>query len=43
METTSGANCGTYIQCDESDKLGVDLSDKWQVCYLGGKLVPLRP
>ncbi|KAK3176434.1 hypothetical protein OEA41_007757 [Lepraria neglecta] len=37
MFTTSRANCETYIQCDEDDHLGINLSADWQICYLGGR------
>jgi hypothetical protein len=37
MYTTSGSNCKTYIQCEESDLIGTNLSDQWEVCYLGGE------
>ena len=37
MLTQSGGNCQTFIQCDQTDALGIDLSAQWQVCYLGGR------
>lgn len=36
MATINGAGCRTWIQCAMDDHIGIDVSDHWQVCYLGG-------
>lgn len=40
MYTTAGGNCETYINCDQNDGWGLSLTSQWQVCYLGGNLLP---
>lgn len=40
MYTTSGGHCQTYINCDQNDKKGINLSSQWQVCYVGGNIFP---
>jgi hypothetical protein len=42
METTSGGNCRTSINCRQSDNAYEKLPD-WNVCYLGGRQFFSRP
>lgn len=41
--TTAGGGCQTFINCEQNDGWGTDLSSQWQVCYLGGNLLPKSP
>ncbi|ORY58227.1 uncharacterized protein BCR38DRAFT_478034 [Pseudomassariella vexata] len=36
LRTTSGANCESYINCEENDQIGHSMPG-WNVCYLGGR------
>lgn len=41
--TTAGGGCQTFINCEQNDGWGTDLSSQWQVCYLGGNILPKSP
>lgn len=41
MYTTAGSSCETYINCDQNDGWGISLTSQWQVCYLGGNILPI--
>jgi len=36
MQTSGGGNCKVYVQCEQTDSIGVFTGD-WNVCYAGGR------